>query len=407
MASFSQATPPSARYLLEIAAWVAAMSSKPLEPPTPYQDILATAPTEIEQVHNSELNKSFNLGAYQDRQNARKHKTIAFVTSLVLIVALIVLCKVLRGILQDSRDTVVDSMTPLSLQLITHNIRNDNRNPEEGERFWEDRRKLVTSSLKFHTQQAAASVIGLQEVLYNQLEDILELLNDGNDEADWTYYGIGRTDGVKAGEFAPIIYKQSQWELIGNRTFWLSETPDVPSIGWDSVMERIVTMVTLRSRAAPSHTINVFCTHFDHRGVQGRAESAKLIIDRMENYNDYPSFLLGDFNTQPRDPPYQILKKHGIKDSRTLATAGQTYGHAATFTGFDKAHEVNTIIDYIWAPSWATNSLAPADAATTAAAASGRTKTTIALTSFGVLHSHFGFYLSDHRPVLATYNLQK
>jgi endonuclease/exonuclease/phosphatase family metal-dependent hydrolase len=117
--------------------------------------------------------------------------------------------------------------------------------------------------------------------------------------------------------------------------------------------------------------------------------------------------LLGDFNTQPRDPPYQILKKHGIKDSRTLATAGQTYGHAATFTGFDKAHEVNTIIDYIWAPSWATNSLAPADAATTAAAASGRTKTTIALTSFGVLHSHFGFYLSDHRPVLATYNLQK
>lgn len=365
-------------------------------------------------------NETFNFSNYlRSKLNSKIHKSIAFAMSIILIITLIILSKTLQNLF-DGMDDGVSMKNLLNLRLYTHNIRNDNPNPD-GERFWLERKKLVTSSIRFHTENTGSSVIGLQEVLYNQLEDILEILNLGQDENDWTYYGVGREDGIKKGEFAPILYKKSQWELVESRTFWLSETPDIPSVGWDSALERIVTMVTLEFKKNPTFIINVFCTHFDHIGVIGRRESAKLIMDRMENYNDYPSFLLGDFNTQPTDEPYHILKSHGIKDSRTLATELQSYGHTGTFTGFDINNEVNTIIDYIWAPSWSTNGSTIESSATSTVATplfpnpdqNGvkfqeiSPKTSIILRSYGVLQSYFGYYLSDHRPVVALYELKQ
>ncbi|CAH2355601.1 hypothetical protein CLIB1423_29S00804 [[Candida] railenensis] len=377
-------------------------SNQPMEALSTFRDDLITP-----SVDNSKSSdgKIFNYKKYLKNQNTKSRKAVAFFTSLVLIVGLIMLSKVVHSSLTDNREENGDDKPKsLDLRLYSHNIRYDNRNLERGEHLWSERKHLMTSSVKFHTESSGSSVIGLQEVLHGQLQDILEILNYGNN--DWTYYGVGRTDGKESGEYAPILYKKSQWDLIGNRTFWLSETPDVPSIGWDSVLERIVTMVTLRSVVSPSHTINVFCTHFDHIGVVGRRESAKLIMDRMENFNEYPSFLLGDFNTEPKDEPYKILKSHGIKDSRTLATSRESYGHDYTFTGWDINKEANTIIDYIWSPSWSTNSTSIGVSTASGGSPTKYPRTSIQIKNFGVLHSHFGFYMSDHRPVVALYELK-
>lgn len=299
---------------------------------------------------------------------------------------------------------------PLKLRMYTNNIRNDNRgNRDKGEKLWEKRKQLVTSSIQYNTFNDGGNIVCLQEVLHNQLDDILYNLNNENKSTDWTYYGVGRTDGETKGEYAPILFKKSEWLQIESKTFWLSETPDTPSVGWDAALERIVTMVTLQSKVDPLVKLNFFNTHFDHRGIKARRESSKLIVDKMEGYNNYPSFLCGDFNTQPTDEPYHILKKLGFKDSRTLIDELHHYGYSSTFTGFDKHNEVNTIIDYIWSPYFSQN---------------GNDQTPISdvpdnnyynwdfherynikIKNFAILQSWFDFYMSDHRPVSADYEV--
>lgn len=300
---------------------------------------------------------------------------------------------------------------PLRVRLYTHNIRYDNRNPDKHERFWSERKKLVTSSIDFNMDTGAANIVCLQEVLHHQLEDILYRLNNEGTRDEWTYFGVGRTDGYTRGEYAPILYRNSDWTLMDNKTFWLLETPRIPSKGWDAALERIVTMVTLRSKLNPLITLNFFNTHFDHRGKAARRHLAQLIANKMENYNNYPSFLCGDFNTQPTDEPYQILKSHGMKDSRFLIDRLHHYGHSGTFTGFNKHNEANSIIDYIWAPYFAENgnNQPSVEALETINYYKWDFHNThkISLRSFAILQSYFDYYMSDHRPVSADYDITR
>lgn len=301
---------------------------------------------------------------------------------------------------------------PLKLRLYTHNIRFDNNYNDPNEEKWSKRRQLVTSSIDYNTNSGFANVVCLQEVLHNQLEDILYNLNKENSIDEWTYFGVGRTDGKIEGEYAPILFKKSEWDIVDNRTTWLSESPEVPSRGWDAALERIVTMVTLQSKVNPFIKLNFFNTHFDHKGKKARRESSRLIVDRMKNYNDYPSFLCGDFNTKPTDEPYHILKLHGFKDSRTLIDKLHSYGHTATFTGFDRAHEDTAIIDYIWGPYFAENGnqspsiLELEDINFYDLDLHESYK--IMIEQYAVLHSRFhDIYMSDHRPVSADYIVYK
>ncbi|KAG2731185.1 hypothetical protein G9P44_005601 [Scheffersomyces stipitis] len=308
---------------------------------------------------------------------------------------------------------------PLKLRVYTNNIRLDNRYPVKGEQPWSKRKKQVINSIDFNTALGHANVVCLQEVLHNQLVDILEGLNK-NAEQIWTYYGVGRNDGLEAGEYAPILYKHSDWILLDNQTFWLSETPWKPSKGWDAALERIVTMVTLESRINPLIKVNVFNTHFDHRGVLARKKSAELIVDKMENFNDNPSFLCGDFNTQPKDQPYHVLSDAGFKDSRKLVDYDYSYGHSTTFTGFNKEKEDSSIIDYIWSPYFSQgnfgNDTSPvkdyedevANEMNNYYNLEHHLVYDIVIKQFGILHNYFkGFYFSDHRPVVASYEITR
>ncbi|CAK9441199.1 uncharacterized protein LODBEIA_P50680 [Lodderomyces beijingensis] len=317
-----------------------------------------------------------------------------------------------------SRQSAYPSLGPsLTLRLYTNNIRFDNfQHPDRHEKPWSKRRVQSINSMEFNTISGHANVICLQEVLSNQLTDIIRGLNEGlGVDGEWHYCGVGRTDGVAQGEFAPVIYKKSDFIVLENATFWLSDTPAVPSKGWDAALERIVTMVTLQSRVNPLIKFNVFNTHYDHRGKVARRKSSQLIVDKMKHYNSYPSFLCGDFNTEPSDEPYRILTEAGFKDGRITIDSKFAYGHESTFTGFDLDKEPDSIIDYIWSPYF------------TKSAQRSREKEVeeknqminyynldhheyydIVLKSFGILGNFFhGFYFSDHRPVVATYELTR
>ncbi|OBA23161.1 DNase I-like protein [Metschnikowia bicuspidata var. bicuspidata NRRL YB-4993] len=262
---------------------------------------------------------------------------------------------------------------PLEIRLYTNNIRFDNKNLSPGERLWESRGPLAAQSIEENAGHGP-SVVCLQEVLHNQLKDILSHLN--KDGQEWGYYGVGRSDGRTKGEYAPILYKKADWHLESSRTYWLSETPDKPSVGWDAALERIVTEAILKSKIS-GQSVKVLNTHFDHKGVVARRELVKLIISKLEA-GDEPSFLCGDLNTQPTDEPYAILKKSDFRDSRTFMLNPDE--NEPTFTGFSDA-EGTGIIDYVWADSkshWR---------------------------GYHVLPNFFGFRMSDHRPVAADFRI--
>lgn len=331
------------------------------------------------------------------------------------------------------------SFLDLNLRIYTNNIRYDNRNPVKHEPFWEIRKEGVSDSIQFNTVNQG-NIVCLQEVLHNQLCDILDHLNgykekvsnseiptftDNSEDqpngvelteetnesmqqndyvesidysrdpkkGDWTYFGVGRTDGKRFGEYAPILYKSSEWIFIDGKTFWLSETPEFPSRSWDAALERIVTMVTLQSRINPMIKLNFFNTHFDHKGVEARRKSSKLIAKKMENYNSYPSFLCGDFNTEPSDEPYHILTTSGFKDARLLSL--NQYGYKKTFTNFGK-NDRHSIIDYIWSPSFSSNKKELIKH-------KNWLNYSITIKNFAILTNYFHYFFSDHRPVVADY----
>lgn len=95
------------------------------------------------------------------------------------------------------------------------------------EQPWSERR---TPLADYFASAGTFDIIGFQEVLHNQLEDLQTLLGP-----EYGSYGVGRDDGGIKGEYSPIFYKKSRFVLVDSATIWLSTTPEKPSVGWDAV----------------------------------------------------------------------------------------------------------------------------------------------------------------------------
>ena len=73
----------------------------------------------------------------------------------------------------------------------------------------------------------------------------------------------------------PLFFNKKKFILVNSGTFWLSETPEKPSMGWDASYNRVVTWGKFKSKVSGKHFL-VFNTHFDHRGDEARKNSAIL-----------------------------------------------------------------------------------------------------------------------------------
>ncbi len=202
---------------------------------------------------------------------------------------------------------------------------------------WDNRKDFLIGQLNFNEPE----VFGIQEGLLHQLEEIK------NGMPEYTYIGKGREDGLKNGEFSAIFYNQDKLELLEKNTFWLSETPEIPSKGWDAAIKRVCTYGLFKTKSG-GQNFWVFNTHFDHKGEEARKESVFLIIERIEELNrqDYPVILTGDLNLEP-DHPSILLLSSAMQDSYLLA-GDKAFGPEGTFNGFNFFEPVTRRIDYIF-----------------------------------------------------------
>ena len=219
-------------------------------------------------------------------------------------------------------------------KVMSYNIRYDN--PNDGENSWVNRKELLCSQLAFYEPD----VFGIQEALPNQVQDISNAL------PKYTFVGIAR-DGIGKGESSNIFFKKDKFKLLEQNTFWLSETPEIISKGWDAALNRICTYALLKENKT-KQIFWIFNTHLDHQGEIARTKGIELILYKIKmlNTQNYPVIFMGDFNSEPTEERIINLKTKMI-DSQEISEE-KPFGPSGTFNAFKHNEPVLKKIDYIF-----------------------------------------------------------
>ena len=206
----------------------------------------------------------------------------------------------------------------------------------DGDNRWDMRKHASLNMIN----QEKPTIFGLQEALPHQMEYMAENL------PQYGYIGVGREDGVSAGEHMAIFYLKDEVELLDGGTFWLSETPDTPSMGWDAACKRTCTWTKLRMKRTGKE-FAYMNTHLDHVGEVARREGLALIVRRAaEIIPEGTVFLTADFNAVTSSPIFEPLKA-AMEDAREQAPETD---HRGTFNGWNAANisNPNHVIDHIF-----------------------------------------------------------
>lgn len=224
------------------------------------------------------------------------------------------------------------------LTVASYNIRNNNKSDSVNGNGWYLRCPVISQLITFND----FDIIGMQEVLHGQLEDLLANL------PEYTYAGVGRDDGKTKGEYAPIFYKKDKFKVLQTGNFWLSENTDYPNKGWDAALPRICTWVELKDKDSKKK-IWFFNLHMDHVGVKAREESAKLVLQKIEDMCSTKDIVIltGDFNVDQTHESYRLLANSNIL-SDSYEIAGIRYALNGTFNNFDPNLKTDSRIDHVF-----------------------------------------------------------
>ena len=216
-----------------------------------------------------------------------------------------------------------------SLTVMSYNVRTSVK--DDGENSWEFRRSATPAMLR----EVKPDVFGVQEAMPDQIDYILET------SPGYKCYGIGRNDGVE-GERMSVFFNTRRLKLKDCGTWWLSETPDVPSTGWDAKYPRTATWALFRDRRSGREFYFVN-THLDHKGVNARREGLSMIVDKVRGMNpDTPLVLVGDFNVEPSDSCLLALEGRMLNARNTALDTD----NIPSFNGFRTPP--SKMIDYIY-----------------------------------------------------------
>ncbi len=171
-----------------------------------------------------------------------------------------------------------------SMNIGTFNLRMDVES--DGENAWPNRKEMVKGLIRFHE----FDILGTQEGFAHMLRGITELEN-------YAYTGVGRDDGKEEGEHSAIVYRTDRFTLLENGDFWLSQTPEIPSYGWEAGHRRICSWGKFRDDQC-GKIFYFFSVHYDHIAREARRESSRLMLDRVKSIAGDNTFLLPAISTR-------------------------------------------------------------------------------------------------------------
>lgn len=215
------------------------------------------------------------------------------------------------------------------LKVMSYNIRLGSA--QDGTNSWALRYTATGKML----EDQKPDVFGVQEALEYQVRYIEEMCG-------YESVGVGRENGKKEGEHMSIFWNKKTVSMLKWGTFWLSDTPEKPSKGWDAECFRTATWALMKDKKTGKKFYFVN-THLDHKGTEAQKNGLKLIVDRIAEINPdgLPMVLTGDFNIEPKNPALKDLDAC-MQSARNIAE--KTDDHA-TYNGWGKS---STMIDYIY-----------------------------------------------------------
>ncbi|WP_185148477.1 endonuclease/exonuclease/phosphatase family protein [Chryseobacterium pennae] len=222
-----------------------------------------------------------------------------------------------------------------NLMVMSFNIRLNVASDKEN--AWPERKQDVADLLTYYHPD----YFGVQEALPEQMKDIKSGLKN------YDYVGVGRDDGKEKGEFSAIFYDTQRLKVVKSGTFWLSETPEKPSKGWDAALNRICTYAVFKDKNSKKEFL-AMNLHFDHIGNVARVKSSELILKKIKELNpgNLPVTVSGDFNLTDDTEPVKILSQN-MKDA-FYHSETKHYGPVGTFTAFNVNEIPKERIDYIF-----------------------------------------------------------
>jgi len=219
------------------------------------------------------------------------------------------------------------------LTVMSFNIRYGTAN--DGDNHWLKRREQLFALLR----EQQADVVGLQEALHGQIDEILRAV------PGYGYVGVGRSDGRQAGEYAAILYRTARLQVRRSDTFWFSDTPGVvKSTSWGNQIERICTWAYFEDRDGPAFYL--YNVHLDHQSQPSRERSVALLLARIAARDPRaPVVVTGDFNAG-EDNPAAVAMRASFRDSFRVLQPDAT--EVGTFSGFRLGQASGDKIDFVF-----------------------------------------------------------
>lgn len=221
-----------------------------------------------------------------------------------------------------------------ALTVMTFNIRYGTA--DDGPDAWPLRRAHVITLIR----ETAPDVLAVQEALRFQLDELASAF------PAYAELGVGREDGIAAGEYAAILYRPERLAVDTSGTFWLSDTPEVPgSASWGNHLTRICTWALFRERAS-GRRFAAFNVHLDHESQPSREQAVALVLARAAALAPGTALIvLGDFNAGEDNPALAPLRAAPFRDTFRDRHAEARW--VGTFNGF-QGDSTGAKIDHIF-----------------------------------------------------------
>lgn len=256
------------------------------------------------------------------------------------------------------------------VKIMSFNVRLDT-SETDATNNWPNRKEACVAVIK----DQKPCLIGFQEAKYTS--QWLYLKEQLKDEYDG--WGVDRDTGKESGsgEVMGILYNKSKIQKVDGGTFWLSDTPDVCSIGWDAACKRTATWGIFKHIESNRNFLYVN-THLDHKGTEARVKGLELLAGFFAKYSSYNHFLSGDMNVESTHEAFSVLTST-MKNSRDAAPSGHTDKNT-TYNAYTTGKM--SIIDHIYCSK------------------------NLQVVEYHTINENYGVpYVSDHYPIYAIIKL--
>ncbi len=290
--------------------------------------------------------------------------TLLGLVSVVLVVALILAGNTFLyySHYKENKKTVeINIENPDNIRMMSCNLRCISPT-DWGKKAWFYRADLIVDEIAAQ----APGIIGFQEATKWHYAYLTYTLK-GYDSV------ITYRDDAFNSEGCPIFYNTNLYTLVDKGSFWLSETPEVPSKSWGAQYNRVCSYVILTDNATGKDFV-VFNTHLSHVSDEARINGIGVVLDKIKEFGSLPAVIMGDFNATEGSVTYNNVTENFNDAVYQLAEPDTSY----TYNGWgDKDRFVR--IDYFMV-----------------------SKTGLKVNSYNVLSAvnDDGVYLSDHCPIV-------